>query len=371
MDLRNEPRRPSTAVNPARTAVSTPGRVCLFGEHQDYLGLPVIPCAISLRIRLEGTRRADRLAVIDLPDIGSRESFSLDTPLPYIAERDYLRSAVNVLRRHGYTFSNGVDCRVHGEIPINSGTSSSSALIVTWIMFLAAMSDQAEELPPQLAAAYAHEAEVLEFGEPGGMMDHYATALGGIIYLESEPEVRVETLTPGLGEFVLGDSGEPKDTKNILSRVKKQVVELSKRLTQRHPEFSLQSAVPEDMDRYRGELSSEQSELLTGTLRNHAITLEARETLRAPAANHARIGSLLSAHQAVLRDVLRISTPKIDRMIDAAMNAGALGGKINGSGGGGCMFAYAPDRPEQVAEAITAAGGRAFVVRPDRGTTRE
>jgi galactokinase len=55
-------------------------------------------------------------------------------------------------------------------------------------------------------------------------------------------------------------------------------------------------------------------------------------------------------------------------MMDAASNAGALGGKINGSGGGGCMFAYAPSNPEQVAEAIEKVGGKAYIVQKAEGT---
>ena len=55
-------------------------------------------------------------------------------------------------------------------------------------------------------------------------------------------------------------------------------------------------------------------------------------------------------------------------MMDAAQNAGALGGKINGSGGGGCMFAYAPENPEPVAEAIESVGGKAYIIHSDEGT---
>src|SRR6185436_8672654 len=84
-----------------------------------------------------------------------------------------------------------------------------------------------------------------------------------------------------------------------------------------------------------------------------------------------RIGQLLSEHQAILRDVLRISTRKIDNMLDAAQNAGAYGGKINGSGGGGCMFAYAPEQPERIAEAIARAGGTPYIISVDEGTRVE
>lgn len=353
------------------SAFSTPGRVCLFGEHQDYLDLPVIPCAISLRIKLEGTRRKDGMVHIDLPDIGSHVSFSLEGSLAYILERDYFRSSVNVLRKHGYTFSSGFDCVVHGEIPINSGTSSSSALIVTWINFLATMSDQAEQLPAIVAAQYAHEAEVLEFGEPGGMMDHYSTALGGVLFLKFFPKVHVEALNPPLTTFVLGDSKEPKDTRGILARVKERVIRVSRELSEHHPGFSLQSTTYEALEQYRPELLSDEFDLLKGTIKNRDITLKAKQVLTAGKINHREFGALLSQHQAILRDVLRISTPKIDRMLEAGIAAGAYGGKINGSGGGGCMFVYAPEYPERVAEAIEHVGGKAYVVHVDSGTKCE
>jgi galactokinase len=58
-------------------------------------------------------------------------------------------------------------------------------------------------------------------------------------------------------------------------------------------------------------------------------------------------------------------------MISSALDAGAFGAKINGSGGGGCMFAYAPRDPEKVAAAIEKAGGQSFIVHIDEGVKRE
>ena len=55
-------------------------------------------------------------------------------------------------------------------------------------------------------------------------------------------------------------------------------------------------------------------------------------------------------------------------MLDAAMDAGALGGKINGSGGGGCMFAYVPQNSEKVVEAIEKTGGQAYIIHSEVGT---
>lgn len=348
--------------------ISTPGRVCLFGEHQDYLNLPIIASAISLRVSVEGRRRDDANVIIQLPDINSRVTFSLDAPISYENDRDYLKSSVNVLRRHGLKFSRGIDCIVAGKIPINAGTSSSSALVVAWINLLARMSDHSVSLSPERIAEYAYEAEVLEFAEPGGMMDQYSTAIGGIIFLDSSPEIRVRKLNAKLSRFVLGNSGEPKDTKFILARVKGQIQRVVQELRKSHPELSLRMISESEIDGYSKTLTEEQVELLRGTIRNRDITMRALKALDETTLNHKLIGTLLNDHQKVLREVLKISTPKIDRMIEASLNAGAYGAKINGSGGGGCMFAYAPKDPQKVKEAIEKEGGDAYIIAVDEGT---
>lgn len=351
--------------------VSAPGRICLFGEHQDYLGLPVIAAAISLRIGVEGRSNDGTFAEISLPDIRSSVRLALERPLDYQHPRDYLRSAVNVLRREGYTWSRGIEATFRGTIPINAGTSSSSAMVVAWTAFLAAMSDQRRTLEPELVAHLAWNAEVEEFREPGGKMDHYTSAIGGVVFLTFVPEVKAVRLRPALGAFVLGDSGEPKDTTRILATVKERVLSLSERLQRELGGFHLGACQRSELSSLQEVLDGRERELLDGTLRNRDITLEARSLLSWDVPDGRAVGALMNEHQSVLRDVLGISTPKIDRMIDAALAAGALGAKINGSGGGGCMFAYAPDHSERVADAIEREGGRATIMRVDRGMTLE
>ncbi|WP_266365994.1 mevalonate kinase family protein [Tellurirhabdus rosea] len=351
---------------------STPGRICLFGEHLDYLGLPVIAAAISRRVSITGTRRADRHTIIELPDIRSRVEFDFtDEPLAYGQERDYFRSAYNVLLKHDFTFSKGVEGTVRGNIPLNSGTSSSTALVTSWIHFLVQMSDRPRPLSRRRVAELAHEAEVQEFGEPGGTMDHYATALGNVIYLETEPAVRIEELRPKLGAFVLGDSQEPKDTIGILRRVRNGVQEIVRKVQELNPDFSLHLTDTLELDNFSRMLSEDEFRLLSGTVANRDLLREARQVLEAADLNHVRLGELLTQHQNVLRTAQQISTPKIDRMIDAALGAGALGAKINGSGGGGCMFAYAPGHAASVAEAIEREGGLAYIINIDQGTLAE
>ena len=351
-------------------SASTPGRVCLFGEHQDYLGLPVIAAAISRRMTVEAERIGALEVHLILPDVGREVRFGIaDFPLPYQHKRDYFRSAMNVLYRQGLRFSEGIQASVTGTIPINAGTSSSSALLVTWLNVLSQLADVPRQFSAHELAELGYAAEVLEFGEPGGMMDHYATAIGGIIYLESTPKIHVDSF-PDVhpGTFVLGDSGEPKDTIGILRRVKFGMLGALDKLKQHHPDFNLHTAPLTSASDYRHLLTADELSLLTSNLSDRDILRQALIMLKTSQLDDVRFGELLSQHQDNLRDAKRISTKKIDRMLTAAMQAGALGGKINGSGGGGCMFVYAPRNPEAVAEAIDRQGGRAHIITVDTGT---
>jgi len=347
--------------------VSAPGRVCLFGEHQDYLNLPVIPCAISLRINIHGEKQTNNLVHLDLPDIKSEEEFMLNGIQNYHNERDYFKSALNVLQKNQFTFSEGFRGEVNGKIPINSGTSSSSALIVAWIKTLTQLSDQNTTLSAEEIAAFAFKAEVEEFNEPGGKMDMYSSAIGGTIFLDFEPELKVTKLNSSLKSIVLGDSGEPKKTTEILARVKDGVIEILELLKRKDPNFRLRTTNLTEIEKYKNELNDVQFNLLAATITNFQITLEAKNLLTAESIDHLAVGKLLSLHHEILNSDLQISTPKIERMIKASIEAGAYGAKINGSGGGGCMFAYAPEDPVKVAKAIESAGGKAYIITPDVG----
>lgn len=351
--------------------VSTPGRICLFGEHQDYLNLPVIAAAISKRVTIKGSKNSGDKIFINLPDIKKHEEFHLSINIPYSKGRDYLRSSLNLMMRNGFTFSSGFDCEVTGNIPINTGTASSSALVVSWINFLARISDQNKILNVYEIAELAHKAEVVEFSEPGGMMDHYSTALGGVIYLNTFPKINVQKINFNLGSFILGNSEEPKNTTGILSRVKNGVLNIVAKLKGKYHDFDLQNLSVDSLKRFEDDINEEEQKLLCATVRNREITQIAFSLMNDSDFDHNKFGKLLIDHQQMLRDYLKISTIKIDKMLNAALDAGALGGKINGSGGGGCMFAYAPFDTEKVLNAVKKIAPDSHIINIDKGTRLE
>ncbi len=351
-------------------AVSSPGRICLFGEHQDYLGLPVIAAAIGLRFHISAVARRDLRFCIRLHDLAQDVEFIGNQRLPYMQARDYFRSGFNVIWDRGFRPPHGWDLSVGSAIPMNAGASSSSALTAAWIKFLLIAAGDSSQDDPGAIARLAYQAEVSEFNEPGGMMDHFATVFGHVIYLDFDRN-EVQALQPELGTFVLGDSKQPKDTMGILAALRTTAQEAMTMMRGLHPDFDLRTTPQKEIQPYYAQLPARHAEVLRANMIDRDLLQKARQVLAQSPMNHEHLGALLTEHHEQLSRRKRVSTPKIDRMLEAALQAGALGGKINGSGGGGCMFAYAPGNAEAVAEALAAVGGMPYVLEIDEGTRRE
>ncbi|HBQ21143.1 MAG: hypothetical protein A2Z91_00665 [Deltaproteobacteria bacterium GWA2_38_16] len=347
--------------------VSAPGRICLFGEHSDYLGLPVITMAMNLRLTISAFPRKDKKFKIIMPDIHEEEIFTPSQALPYTKERDYLRSGVNVLKRKGCSFSKGYDFFVKSKIPINSGASSSSALVVAWVKMLLALQHHENEFNPIEIAKLAYEAEVLEFKEAGGRMDHFAISIGELIYHENHKTIDIRFLDEAIQGIVLGDSLEKKETIETLKKNSREVKEGFRQIKKVISNFNVEITPVQEVLKKISETSDPLQKAMA-TLKNRDITHQAlQELVLKPFQNPKKIGKLMNEHHLMLKKYLKISTPKIERMIKASLKAGAYGAKIHGSGLGGTMIAYAPGREKQVAKAIERVGGKATLVHQDRG----
>jgi galactokinase len=354
-----------------RIRSSAPGRICLFGDHQDYLGFPVIAAAIDLRINIEGSVSEGETIHLDLPDMNDALEFD-SSRITYTSPKDYLKSAVNVLKKENLYVPKSIRASIQGNVPINAGTSSSAALSVSWTSFLlkASGADSLLETPSRVGE-FAYRAEVEEFNESGGRMDQYSSAIGGIIYLDFYRKMTAHPLPQSIKEFVLGDSLQPKDTQKSLKRGRTGQEEAFRHLA-RLLDFkdnfhvSYQEAEP-----YFGKIPEDSLPYLQAALMNHQITDNARAELSKETPDVQRIAHLMNRHQDVLRDKLKVSTTKIDHMLDMSMKAGALAGKINGSGEGGCMFAFCPGKQQEVAEAIEKAGGVPYIINIGNGLSVE
>lgn len=365
--------------------VSTPSRVCLFGEHQDYLGLEVIAQAIDLRFYAEAEERKDKVLNIKIGsklfDKSSEEFYQwvshkvdFSREIVYENKRDYMKSIVSVLIKEGYDLKSGYDITMVSEIPIGKGMCSSSTMIIALIKVLLEAIGAEDKDNPERIAYLGFLAEVKEFNEPGGMMDHYSSALGGLVNLNFENgQTKVSRINKSLpGKFILFDSLRDKDTTNVLATAKYPVVSALKKLEGKGITSVKDFVFDDENFKYLDLLEHEEKRNLVANVDNFKILQKAKDILLGDEFCEEKFGELLKKHHANLRDGLKISTPEIEAILSISYLHGALGGKVNGSGGGGCCFVYVKDKDcERVLKAVNEIGYPGRIVDISDGVRRE
>lgn len=340
----------------ATRVVRAPGRVNLIGEHIDYCGLPVFPMAIPQATWLLVRPRADTLVRLAdcSPVFGPRE-FSLDREIPPGPAGDwgnYARAAGQALvGRFGEM--RGMDAAVCSRIPVASGLSSSSALVIG--VGLALLDGNRLDLPPEALATLLARGERY-VGVQGGGMDQ-AISLGA----RAGTAARV-SFDPLRLEYVR----VPSDWRVIVasSLVSAKKSGPARRAYNQRPHEAREALAvvaahlgPEGAGAdYRRLLETHGAEhlvalgdeVLTPTLARrfrHVVT----EAARVEAAVAAMIagdlpgfGALLLDSHRSLRDDLEVSRPELDELVELAVGAGAAGARLTGAGFGGCIIAVAP-----------------------------
>ena len=347
-----------------------PGRICLFGDHQDYLELPIIACAISRRLHIKATPNGTNQFLIQMLDLNQKETIALDSTTAVIEKGDFLRTALKVLRRFGCIPTQGYDIEIQGNIPINAGLSSSTALTIAWIHFLIEAFGTATTITASWIAQRAYETEVLEQGSSGGSMDQYAIAVGKMIHLNTADNSFVRIAKP-IGQLVVGVSGIAKDTFGTLAYLKDHALKAIAQAKKVFPEFEIAEAKSIDLHRYLNCVDYELKAVFTAAVINHSITKQAKIELDKSNPDPIVLGDLMNQHHEQLRLNLKISPPKIDTIIEAVLEAGACGAKIVGSGGGGCIVAMTnKNNTEELIYAMKKAGAiDAFEVTQSNGSS--
>lgn len=348
---------------------TAPGRVCLFGDHQDYLELPVIACAIDRMMQIDAEVNGKDHFEIDMPDMAQKRTILLKQDFDENERGDFLKIALKVLQKRQIVPTKGYRLTINSEIPINAGLSSSSALTIAWIQFLiAAFSDRS--FSPQELALLAYETEVIEPGSSGGKMDQFTIAIGDTIFLDTHTD-RVQKFNDVDLDLVVGVSGLSKDTFGTLSHLKSNALKAIDQVKVRIPEFDIASTTVNELNKNLTLVETSLKPFFYAAVCNHDITQKALKKLEEEPLNPQILGELMNEHHHILKSYLKITPPLMDKMIDAANENGALGSKIVGSGGGGCMVAIVQDQNQkQIIEAIKATGAEdAFAVNISKGAT--
>ena len=250
-----------------------------------------------------------------------------------ISELSQLDRSLHLLRGpiERLTDGRGVDLRVQSQAPPGSGLGASSTIVVAVLGALMAAHGRTDTRHRIAEAAVGIERG--DLGLTGGTQDQYAAVFGGVNFLEFH------------GDGV---------TVNQLRLPASTIATLEHNLLLCHLGTSRESAtiIEDQRDRYES-----RSEATTEALaRQKSLAVEMKQALLA--AELDRFGRLLDEVWKTKQEMSPlISTDDAARSYEVAMEAGALGGKITGAGGGGYMLFYSPfERRFEVAQALRGSG---------------
>lgn len=322
----------------------SPGRVNLIGEHTDYNGGHVFPCALTIGTYGAARRRNDRLIhfySMNLDRFGVVE-VSLDD-LSFNSKYNWANYPLGVVwafAEKGYTLDCGFDMVIWGNIPNGSGLSSSASLEVLTGVILTDLFDISSLSMTDLALIGQYSENNFN-GCNCGIMDQFAVAMG-----KKDNAIFLDTSTLKFEYAPI----ELEDARIIItnSKVKHSLVDSAYNDRRQECADAL-AALQKDLDiESLGELSPEEFEANKGLITDpvqlkrakHAVyenqrTIDAVASLRA--GDIVRFGELMNQSHISLRDDYAVSCEEIDILVDLAWKIpGVIGSRITGGGFGGC-----------------------------------
>jgi galactokinase len=342
---------------------SSPGRVCLFGEDVDYMNLEVITVAINQRIEVRGQINNSGLIKFNLIDLQEEICFNNEEQ-PLKEKRDYIRSAFNLFQKH-LPKDFGANINVTSDILIGKGISSSSAFCSALVGFFNEASNLG--LSKNDLAWNAYLAEVVNLGEPGGMMDQYASVFGDILYLECRKPYNLERLSTKLTGMVIGDTLTKKETLQAIKKRKEEINQGIRIMEERKSSFDLISSPFNDVLQAYEETENVGLQRLVAIMGIRDVVRSGYQKMKASEIKPEQFAELINNHHFFQQNYFENVTQKMQDLIEIAKNSGSLGCKLLGSGNGGSFLAYSPGKESIVAEAINDGGGHAYILKQDKG----
>lgn len=288
---------------------SAPGKLMLFGEHAVVYGRPCIVTAVSSRIHIE----------IE----SSQKRFAIDAP--QVKDVRFVEETIRVFKEK-YKISNGLSIKTQSDFSSQYGFGSSSAVTTAMICALSSLFNI--KLSKKEIFNLGYEI-TLNIQGVGSGFDIAAATFGKTIYFLTGGKI-IEPLNIFELPLVVGYSGVKADTPKIVKSLKSKVKK------QKSKYFKIFDKIGIIVEKAKKNLIKK---------------------------NYQTLGNLMNKNQDLLQN-LGVSTPKLDKMCRAALDAGAWGAKLSGAGGGDCMIALvSEDKKNKVEAAIKIACGKVISVK--------
>ena len=321
-----------------------PGRVNLIGEHTDYNGGHVFPCALTIGTYAVARKRTDRklrFFSVNFEHLGIIES-SLDDLVPSRSAgwTNYPKGVMWTFGKRGMEISNGVDILLYGNIPNGSGLSSSASVeVVTGVMLRDLFGF--DSLTNIDLALIGQQSENEYNGVNCGIMDQFAVAMGKkdyAIFLDtSDLSYTYAPIKLDHARIVIASSNKKRGLGDSKYNERRAECEAALAELQKVVDIkSLGDLTEEAFEQYKDAIKDE-----TRKKRAKHAVYENRRTIQAVAAleanDIAKFGQLMNASHVSLRDDYEVTGKELDTLVEEAWKIpGVIGSRMTGAGFGGC-----------------------------------
>ena len=308
-----------------KTTASAPGKIILFGEHAVVYGRPAIAAPVS-QVRATAVVTDSPTPGIRLiaPDLGQEMMLTEAQPgHPIAAVIRQFEMAANLPVLPDLVIT------VTSDIPIASGLGSGAAITAAVIRALCQHLGLDDYLTPAWISAQTYEVEKIHHGTPSGIDNTVVSYEMPVYFVRQKPQNRIETFSVAAPlHLLVADTAVSSSTKEVVGDVRRQW--------------------QEDPDTFNA--------IFDGC---GLIAQAARQAIEQ--GDLAAVGRLMNENHQLLQE-MTVSGPKLDRLVTAARQTGALGAKLSGAGRGGNMIALVTaETAVTVSESLLKAGARSVL----------
>jgi galactokinase len=331
-------------------AFFAPGRINLIGEHTDYNGGHVFPCAITYGTYAVAKKREDNLVRLYSVNFPENEIIEFDlTHLEYDRQHNwanYPKGMIRYIKETGYEIPQGFECVIEGNIPNGAGLSSSASIELLTGVLLDGLFGL--EIPRIDMIKVGKRVENEFIGVNSGIMDQFAIGMGkenaGILLDCQTLHYQYAPIQLEGHKILIMNTNKRRELAD--SKYNERRGECEQALSQ------LQQKLPIEAlgQLSEAEFDENQSLIANETVRKrakHAVyenvrTLKALEELKA--GNLEAFGQLMNQSHISLRDDYEVTGVELDSLVEAAWSQpGVIGARMTGAGFGGCAIAIVED----------------------------
>lgn len=323
-----------------------PGRINLIGEHIDYNGGNVLPCAISRGTYLAVAKNTDKKLRFECLNFPESAAITLQSSYTKTGKEwfNYPLGAISQLLHEGHLIS-GLDMLFYGDLPVGAGLSSSASIEIATLYALNEIFQLNISRPDMATMGKKVENEFI--GVNSGIMDQFAVAMGKkdqALLLDCDT-LDHEYIPFDIGSFALMIINSNKQRTLADSKYNERFAECGRALRLLKQDLDITDLCDMNISTFE-----KHRHLLNDAVLENRVRHVVGENERVHKAKDALLagdlvafGALMNASHQSLKHLYEVSGRELDTIVEFAQShPGCIGARMTGAGFGGCAIALVP-----------------------------